>query len=348
MEDCVEEELGALGEVFGASVFGGVVGDAGLAWDEEHGAGAEGGDEDAVVAGCCDHVACREALGGGVGAEEGVQGGVEGYGAEGGIGVDVGLNAAAGGDFGDGGAEAGLHGGGLGRVLVAEVEVEAGLGGDGAADVGVVLDPGGGGSALGFGLDAELFGGEDDLGGGGEAVLAAVHGGGAGVAGGAGQGEVEVAGLDRGGHDTDGGVGGFEDGALLDVRFQPGGPVPGGGAGQAELGVVDEGFGYGDAVVVLGGEGGFQGEGAGVDAAAHHGGGEAAAFLVGPDDEFEGGLGLGILEGSEEFQAGEDAEDAVEAAAGGDGVEVGAEGDGGAGGVCAGAVEEEVAYGVPV
>ena len=73
-------------------------------------------------------------------------------------------------------------------------------------------------------------------------------------------------------------------------------------------------------------------------------GAEAGAFLVGPVDQFEGGLGgdAGFGKDADGFEGGENAGDAIEAAAGGDGVEVAAEGDG-RDGFAAGAAVEGVA-----
>jgi hypothetical protein len=146
----------------------------------------------------------------------------------------------------------------LTRLVVADITMEARDVRHVAAGVRDVLDPAGACAAERFCCQRDAFHGEDDLGGGGEAVVTAVHFGRADVAGLTGYCELEVAGVHGGDNDADFGAGRFHDRALLDMQFQPGAPVARGGDQGSGLTGVGQGPGDGDAVVVGGREGGVQ------------------------------------------------------------------------------------------
>ena len=124
-------------------------------------------------------------------------------------------------------AALGRDGGGLGTdgvvklvddaaVGVAQVEADTRLAGNDVAGGGFHRNLADGGDGV-LDIPGERFDGEDDLGGGGQRVVAVGHGDGAGVSGGAGDVEVGALGANDAGDDPDRDAGGFEAGALLDV-----------------------------------------------------------------------------------------------------------------------------------
>ena len=181
--------------------------------------------------------------------------------------------------------------------------------------------------------DGVSFGGH--AGGGEEGVLAAVHGGAAGVGGLA----VEVDGV---AFDAVGAEDGAEreveveeDGALLDVEFLIGGGIGEFDAAGFDVVEVDafgaEGVGEGDAVFVFEGGGFGEVEVAGAGGGTEEAFAEAGAFFVCPIDESDGdgwAIGVGGGEMAEDGEGGEGAEAAVEPAAVGDGVDVAADDEG--------------------
>ena len=342
----LEQHLAAGLGLGGLDAFGLVVGEAVATGGEDHGGGDVAGDVDRVVAGAGDDFAGGEAKAGGGIAHQGDARRVEW------LGGDADALGEVERHLGVAGNEAGVAGelGGdaveFGVARVAELDGEADFAGDDVAAVGEDGELAHGAAAL---LAAGAHGAVDqvdDAGGGEQGVLAGGGGRGAGVAVlPDDDGVVPELGL-AAGDDADLLALVFEDRALFDVELEIAvGGEGGGGGGTAVAGLV-EGVAEGDTVGVVKGLDGGLVEGAGPDARAHHGLAEAGAFLVGPVDEFDGGFGFDaqLVQCAHDFQAGYDAEGAVELAAGGLAIEVAAEQDGGAGRVAAGAAGEHVAH----
>ncbi len=331
----VEQQVDDRGQrglhVFQANVFAGLVGEAARRAEEEHGGGDGGGEDHGVVAGAGED---------GLGVEAGAGGGlvqmvgevaVHEHGALLGLHHGVDLHAA------QGGRRLGLReqvrDGRVAGLVLGVADVERGADGAGhdvdragmrgnAADrrdqLRVV-----GGVALHF---------DDPLRGGGERVAAQRHGGGAGVVGLAGEGELEARLADDGFDDGERGIALFEDRTLLDVDLDSREGVGREGAGDGDaVGVeaeVADGVGDGNAFGVGAGEmlgrelagGGQRGEKGKAEA-------NALFFREGDELDVEGQrCGAELLDGSEAEQ---NAQRAVEGSGVEDGVDVREEDEGG-------------------
>ena len=233
----------------------------------------------------------------------------------------------------------------LGIVGVAELDGEAHLAGDHVAAVG-------GDQQLADGAAAVLAAGAhhpvhqvDDAGGADQRVLAGGWRRGAGMAVLSGDHRV-VPNLRLGaGDDADFFSVALQDRSLLDMQFEIG--VGGEGFCGFRPAVADrvQGCLHADALGIGQRIGFFAGKNTGPDAGAHQRMAEAAAFLVGPVDQFDRRFGddAEIVQAAHYLQPGEDAECAVEFAAAGLAVQMAAEQHRQAGGIAAWASGEHVA-----
>ena len=187
--------------------------------------------------------------------------------------------------------------------------------------------------------DCQLRGGQQriaaklDRGGAGVRILAFEH-------------DIEPALTKRAFDHTDGFVFVFEHRALLDMGFEVVVKSRCGiGAGSADRG---ERFTHRDAYGITLCQAVLDGEGAGIDARAHHHRLKTGAFLVGPDRDRDwlAGTDAGIVEGATYFEPGEHAVLAIEAPATGLRVEVTAHAHRCGSGIGAGADRVEVADGI--
>ncbi|KAI1693725.1 hypothetical protein Ddc_22561 [Ditylenchus destructor] len=175
-----------------------------------------------------------------------------------------------------------------------------------------------------------------------QGIAADVHGGGAGVVGLAFDHDLHAADTDDVGDHADGQLAAFQHGALFDVQFDECGGAVGAAQGGVERGRVaaDAGDALGQrfAVGVAGGQ--HVGAELAAERAAADARNSVVAGLFGQEvDDLEVVLQFDalFLQGVGDFDAGQHADDAVEAAAAGHGVAMRAGGDGLAGGVAAGA-----------
>jgi len=134
-----------------------------------------------------------------------------------------------------------------------------------------------------------------------------------------------LAGIDH----ADGLVLGFEDRTLFDVQFDEAGKFLPADRAVAAIADAVERLRHRDALGVLARQDVLGGEVADIGRRPHHGRREARAFLVGPVDDADRGLGLdpGIVECAHHFEGGQRAKHAVELASGRLGVEMRAESD---------------------
>ncbi|MNI32262.1 hypothetical protein D3C73_861690 [compost metagenome] len=159
-----------------------------------------------------------------------------------------------------------------------------------------------------------------------------------------------------GGYHADDRVGGFQHGALFDVRFEVGAYVIGRDAvlprwrhgNLARIADGLQGLADAHALAVLLRQRMLQGEGPGIHARAHHHRHKARALFIGPHGQFQRRLGLHamVIQRAQHFQPGQHAVVAVELAARGLSVDVAAGHDGGQVVVAARAAREDIADGV--
>ncbi len=221
---------------------------------------------------------------------------------------------------------------GLGQhvvVGVAQVDGDLGSGGHHVDEVGVQLDAA---HRADQALDGggQLAHGDHGPGGHQTGVVAQVHGRGARVVGLARERELVPRDPLDPGDDADRGALGLEHGTLLDVQLDEGVRRPGRARQRADVAdavelVAEHGAVDGHRV-----ERHLEGQAAGEHEAAQHVGREAGALLVGEEGHGQrmGGLDPRADHGLEHLEAGEHAEVAVVAAAGGHGVDVRAGHDG--------------------
>uniref|UniRef100_E6QLC0 Uncharacterized protein n=1 Tax=mine drainage metagenome TaxID=410659 RepID=E6QLC0_9ZZZZ len=239
-----------------------------------------------------------------------------------------------------------------GSVGVADIDAEADAGRDGVDGSGEDFAEADGGDGIdGMGGKRGAFEGKDQLGGGGDGVVAVGHEHGSGVAALALYGDPESGGSGDGGDNTDVEAVVFEGLALLDVQFDKGVEVAGGEADaferadEAAVGaerVERAAFGVAEGERLIGRQNTAH------ETTAQASDTKAGRFFAGEEDEFDGAgwLEASLLERANGFERAEDADRAVEGSGVGNGVNVRAGGDGGKVGLCALPASEGVANGV--
>ncbi|MNQ66851.1 hypothetical protein D3C85_813530 [compost metagenome] len=232
------------------------------------------------------------------------------------------------------------------RLEVAEVQGHAHLAGDHIARTGIGLQATDRAAGVGLMLQGHPVDRGDHRGGADQGVLAQVHRRRPGVRLDAPEVEVEPFLPEGAEHHADGLVLVLEDRPLLDMRLEIGAHrMP---RHRTRPGIADgvQRLADRDALGVALGQGLFQAEFLGEHPGAHHAGGEARAFLVGPDHHLQRRLGLHaqVIQGAQHLQAGQHAEAAVEFAAGGLGVDMAAGHHRRQGGITSGTAGEDITH----
>ena len=212
---------------------------------------------------------------------------------------------------------------------MAEIDAEEHLAGNDVAAVRLVLDQADGADRVGRVLAGDGVDALDHARGADQRIFAERHRRRAGVRRLAGDGDFVPADALHALHRADHAAFGFEDRALLDVQFEHRGKFARAGFFRAPVADARQLIAESLAVAVGARKSVVRRKHAGEDARRQHGRREARALFVGPVDDLDRRIGLvaGFVQRAHRFKRAEDAEHAVELAAGRLGVEMRAHGD---------------------